>query len=367
MRQLYLIFIFLTSTLSMAQQKILVYHETNGFRHNGAINNGITMFEDFGTTNGFTVDNSITSDVFTTANLAQYSAIVFLNTSGSDENGSDGDLLSASEKLAFETFIASGKGFIGIHAATDTYRDGVWPFYNELVGAIVQTGPNHTANNYNADLEVKASHPITDFLGPVGSIWNKNEEYYYWEQNGGQLSADNTVLLEVEETEDSGGNVNSYDAQRPITWYKESITYDDDNDANTADVTLSGIRSFYTALGHNGSDYNSNANFRTMLENATLWAMGNTLTIEEYQEAEKIKIAPNPVKNSTVIYLGNGSELTKIKLYDVLGKQIISKSVNPSTLNGNKYSLSMNDLNKGVYLLNISTKTKKQSFKVVKL
>jgi len=210
--------------LPSEQKRILIFHETNGFRHTGAINAGIDMFEDLGNeNNNWITDNSQDSSVFNSSNLEQYDAVIFLNTSGTDE--SNNDLLSASEKEAFEDFIESGKGFIGIHAATDTYRNGVWDFYNELVGGIVQTSPNHTSNNYNADMEVLTSHPIIDFLGSEGTIWNKNEEYYYWEINGGQLSDDNIVLLQVEQT-----GSNSYDMERPITWYKESMDYDDDND-----------------------------------------------------------------------------------------------------------------------------------------
>ncbi|MDP5082000.1 MAG: ThuA domain-containing protein, partial [Winogradskyella sp.] len=250
MKTLFITIIFFTfSIFSFSQNRILVYHETNEFRH-GSINAGIAMFEELGNENNdWITDNSQDSSVFNTSNLEQYDAIVFLNTSGSDESGNDGDLLSASEKIAVENFIASGKGFIGVHAATDTYRDGVWPFYNELVGGIVQTSPNHTNNNYNADLEVITSHPIVDFLGAVGSIWNKDEEYYYWELNGGQLSAENIVLLEVEETRGPNNMVNSYDAPRPMAWYKESMTYDDDNNSSTAEITVTGFRSFYTAKG----------------------------------------------------------------------------------------------------------------------
>ncbi|GAA0871413.1 hypothetical protein GCM10009117_05590 [Gangjinia marincola] len=56
-------------------------------------------------------------------------------------------------------------------------------------------------------------------------------------------------MLEVESTGD-----NSQDAPRPITWYKE---YD-------------GGRSFYTALGHNSVDYQSDINNRTMMLEAIL-------------------------------------------------------------------------------------------------
>jgi len=219
MKVFYVVLTLFSIISSFSQQRILVYHETNGFRHSGAISQGITMFEDLGNeANDWITDNSQNSSVFNDSNLEQYNAVVFLNTSGND-------LLSNSEQQALESFIANGNGFIGIHAATDTYRDRSWDFYNELVGGIIQSNPNHTSNNFNADMQVLTSHSIVDFLGPVGSIWNKNEEYYYWQNNGGQLSTDNTILLEVEQT----GN-NTFDAARPITWFKESITYDDDDD-----------------------------------------------------------------------------------------------------------------------------------------
>ncbi|WP_299888453.1 ThuA domain-containing protein [uncultured Lacinutrix sp.] len=360
---LYLVLIF--SSVSFSQKRILIYHETNQFRHTGAINAGISMFEDFGVANNFIVDNSQNSNVFTTGNLALYDAVIFLNTSGNDETGSDGDLLSSSEKAAFENFILNGKGFIGIHAATDTYRDGSWDFYNELVGGIVQTNPNHTNNNYNANIEVKASHPIIDFLGPIGSVWNKNEEYYYWQNNGGQLSIDNTVLLEVEETEGPNGIINSYDVARPITWYKESVTYDDDNNSITPDVTINNIRSFYTALGHNGSDYSGNNNFRTMLLNATLWAIGNTLTIEE-QIISDFKIVPNPVKSITTIQVEKTLGDISVRLYTILGKEVLVKTINSSFLYNNEFSLNLSNLNSGVYLLKLSSKNVEKSIKLIK-
>ncbi|WP_282043129.1 ThuA domain-containing protein [Winogradskyella flava] len=363
MKQQLLVFsILFFITFGFSQSRILIFHKTNGFRHTGAINNGIAMFEEMGNENNeWLTDNSQDSSVFTTANLAQYDVVVFLNTSGSDESPSqDGDLLSSSEKAAFENFIANGKGFIGIHAATDTYRDGVWPFYNELVGGIVQTSPNHTSNNFNADLEVKASHPTVDFLGMVGSIWNKDEEYYYWETNGGQLSIDNTVLLEVESTGNS-----SYDAARPITWYKESITYDDDNNVATPEITLSGFRSFYTALGHNGSDYSNDSNFRTLLKNATLWALGNVLSVEENQTND-FKIAPNPTRDIAKIHLGSISEDISLMVYDILGKQKLVKVIKPSELENGISEIDLTNFSKGVYLFQINTKHGHHGYKVIK-
>lgn len=353
MKQLFTLSIFLISFSIFSQTKnLLVFHETNGYRHTQAIEAGIPMFQEFASDNGFTVIDSQDSSVFSEPDFStNYDAVVFLNTSGND-------LLTDEEKVGLENFITSGKGFVGIHAATDTYIDGSWDFYNQLVGGIVQTGPNHTSNNYNADMTVLASHEIIDFLGPVGTVWNKNEEYYYWELNGGQLSTDNTVLLEVEQT-----GSNSYDLARPITWYKEAITYDD----NGVSTNLSGIRSFYTALGHFGNNYSDNSNFREMLENATLWALGeNTLSIED-RSKPLFKIAPNPVQSQTSIYFENATGAVGIKLYNILGKEVLSKTVQPLQFNGSGYSLDLSSFDAGIYLLKMTTQTAQKSIKLVKI
>ncbi len=347
-----------TTYSAFSQKRILVYHETNGFRHTGAITQGITMFENLGNTDSkWTTDNSQDSSVFNTTNLSQYDAVIFLNTSGNN-------LLTTSEQQAFESFIASGKGFVGIHAATDTYRDKSWDFYNELVGGIVQTSPNHTANNFNADIEVKADHPLVAFLSTsppvIGTIWNKNEEYYYWEQNGGQLSADNVVLLEVEST-----GSQSYDAARPITWYKESVTYDDDNNSSTAKVTINNVRSFYTALGHNGSDYSGNANFRALLENAVLWATGSTLSFEYPNAENTIAVYPNPVTSKLTINTRFGNQdISEIRIYDLTGKAVIVKKQN--VISSVNLEIDVSRLSNGFYTLQIIKGITSNSFKILK-
>lgn len=346
---------------SYSQNRILVFHETNEFRH-GSINAGIAMFEDLGNENGDWIsDNSQDSSVFNTTNLEQYDVVVFLNTSGSDENGGDNDLLTASEKLALESFIASGKGFIGVHAATDTYRDGVWPFYNELVGAIVQTSPNHTENNYNADLEVITSHPIVDFLGSVGSVWNKDEEYYYWEENGGQLSIDNIVLLEVEQT----GN-EPYDEARPVTWYKENMTYDDDNNPSTDDITLSGFRSFYTAKGHNSDDYSSDSDFRTLIKNATLWAIGGETLNAVEENIENLKVFPNPVEDFVSITIPKSETDILITVFNELGQKLLNKTMTRSELQDPSYKLNIESFKTGIYIIQLSYDSRNEQFKFIK-
>lgn len=244
------------SQVVLSQNKVLVYHETNGFRHS-SIDDGIDMITNLGEENGlWTTDNSDDSSVFTISNLQNYNVVIWCNTSGDD-------LLTNEEQSAFEAYIANGGGYVGIHAATDTYRDRSWPFYNDLAGAIVQTGPNHTSRTHNNTMDIVEAHEdhqSVSFLN--GESWNKTEEYYYWRNNGGQLYEGNNNLLIVRET-----GSNNYDEARPISWYKEYM----------------GGRSFYTALGHNDSDYTDDINFITHVEEGIKWAgdLGVSIPFEQ--------------------------------------------------------------------------------------
>ena len=323
---------------------VLVYHETNGFRH-GSINAGIAMIEELGTNEGWTTTATADSEVFAPATLSQYDVVVWLNTSG------DG-LLTATQRAAFEAYVQGGGGFVGVHAATDTYRDGSWPWYNELVGGIVQTGPNHTANNTNATMDVVGNHPAVAHLGDT---WNKDEEYYYWERNGGFLFAGNINLLQVRST-----GSNSYDAPRPVTWYKE---YD-------------GGRSFYTALGHNASDYQSNGNFRTMMQEAILWAAGTadasfarTANVVDKLAASEADLPvaayPNPVREHLTLSLPDAAtdHAYTVELVSLDGNRRTTHAVTQP-----RATIPVDELPQGVYVLMIrgSHSTHKQLVIVTK-
>lgn len=310
---------------------ILVYHETAGFRHR-SIEAGIEMVAEFGNDLGWKVNSSQTSDIFQTDSLATYDVVIWLNTTGEE-------LLTAEEQFAFEGFIQNGGGFVGVHSATDTYRNGSWPWYNDLVGAIVQVSPYHTANNTNATIDVVGEHSAVAHLG---SEWNKNEEYYYWERNGGYLFDGNIDLLRVRST-----GANSYDAARPVTWYKE---YD-------------GGRSFYTALGHNASDYQNNDKFRTMVREAIIWAAekGKPTADEAPTDLNKaptensnIVFFPNPVVNqlsvSNELFTGEVTgEVSIIGMDGSLRKQ--------KTIGLNDNQINMSDLPKGYYVASLKVGT----------
>jgi type 1 glutamine amidotransferase len=183
------------------------------------------MFQELGQAHGFEVDFDRTGEAFNSVqNLQNYAIVVFSNTSGNE-------ILSRPQQESFEAYIKAGGNFLGIHAATDTYRTG-WDWYRDLVGGSVRENPNHTTQNHPGIMDVIGpEHPSTE---NVPDPWSRNEEWYYWKGGGGYLFEGNIDVLQVRAT----GN-EDYDEARPISWYKE----------------FDGGKSFYTAMGHDISAY----------------------------------------------------------------------------------------------------------------
>ena len=63
--------------------------------------------------------------------LKEIKTIIFLNTTE--------EILTDVEQKVMESFIKSGKGFVGVHAAADTEYN--WQWYGKLVGAYYRNHP----------------------------------------------------------------------------------------------------------------------------------------------------------------------------------------------------------------------------------
>src|SRR5262249_51449245 len=110
------------SRLNGASFSALIFSKTAGFRH-ASIPNGIQAISELAAQNGFNADASEDSGLFSDKVLANYTVVIFLSTTGT--------ILDDEQKAAFQRFIEGGKGFVGIHSATDTEYD--WPWYGQLV------------------------------------------------------------------------------------------------------------------------------------------------------------------------------------------------------------------------------------------
>lgn len=76
------------------------------------------------------------------ANLKNYDAVLFVSTTGDD--------LPLPDKQGFINWVASGKGFIGVHAATDTLKTFA-PYVAMIGGAFRTHGPQVTVECINQD------------------------------------------------------------------------------------------------------------------------------------------------------------------------------------------------------------------------
>lgn len=248
------LFILIISTISIGcnsklnskipKVNVLHFTETTGWDHKTR-EVSKKMFTELGDSMNFEVIHANESEIFDSIELLQkINLIVFSNTTGED-------LLSQSQQRNFEKYIDSGGHFLGIHSATDTHRTN-WKYYNDLVGAIVQMEPWHTDSHLIATMHHKTSHEL---LRDLPNPWTKEEEYYYWDLNGGKIDTQNvTTLLEVERT-----GPEPFDRKRPTAWFQEFPN---------------GTKSFYTSLGHSVWNYEDPKNdFRKLIRNALEWTL----------------------------------------------------------------------------------------------
>ena len=91
--------------------RVLVFSRTKGFHH-ASIPVGIAAVQKIGSENNFIVDTTTDASYFTRKHLKKYAVVIFLNTTG--------DVLNDEQQKAFQKYMRSGKGFVGVHAATDT-------------------------------------------------------------------------------------------------------------------------------------------------------------------------------------------------------------------------------------------------------
>ncbi|MER6826896.1 ThuA domain-containing protein [Streptosporangium sp. NPDC000563] len=214
--------------------EVLVFSKTAGFRHD-SIPAGIAALGELATENGFTVDATEDAGVFTAENLARYRAVVFLMTTG--------DVLDAAQKTAFESYVADGGGYVGVHSAADTEYD--WPFYGGLVGAYFSSHPEIQQVTVRVE---DGAHPSTAHLP---TTWVRTDELYNYRTNPRSTVH---VLATLDESTYSGGSMGD---DHPIAWYR----------------TYEGGRSWYTGLGHTIESYGE-PNFRAHLYGGLRYAAG---------------------------------------------------------------------------------------------
>ena len=224
-------------TVQAKQFKALLFTKTSGWHHE-SINAGVTALRKMADEQYFDLQWHANASKITDKQLKKFDAIIFLSTTG--------DILNEEQQGAVERFIQSGKGFVGIHSASDTeYK---WPWYQKLVGRNFVTHPK--IQTAKLKVENRGFPGLASM--PDEFLWT-DEWYQFSDAHVENLH----YLLSVDES--------SYDAKtkkfkgmgdfHPVAWYQN---YD-------------GGRSFYTGLGHMDSHF-QNSLFLNHLYGGIYWA-----------------------------------------------------------------------------------------------
>ena len=136
----------LPESVPVPKKHVLILAFATGFHHASVTNGAATIWQ-LGTQSGV-YDSEIRTDIKwitkgnpgggESRNLDYFDAIVAVNTTGNWG-------LTDEQKKDFLTFIRDdGKGFVGVHAALDANRNGLWPEYTEMIGGEFAAHPwNH--------------------------------------------------------------------------------------------------------------------------------------------------------------------------------------------------------------------------------
>jgi type 1 glutamine amidotransferase len=224
------------------RDRILYVTHSAGYRHE-VIPFSRTVLKQLGDGSG-QFDVTATEDFpeFTTNTLRRYAAVMFFTT---------GELpMGDAQKSALLGFVRSGRGFLGVHSATDTFYD--WPDYGALIGGYFNEHPWHQSVRINV---VDPANPLVSFLGSSLQIADEIYQIRDFDDRGSQ------VLLRLDETsvDLTRDNVHPRPYGWPLAWTR----------------AYGQGRVFYTALGHEEAVWRD-PRYQRLLLNAILWAIGRS-------------------------------------------------------------------------------------------
>jgi uncharacterized protein len=249
-------------------RKILVFSKTGGFRHS-SIPTGKLALTELGKKTG--AYETVVSDElanFEPQAISQFDAIVFLNTTLDPftpsqilmQNMSKEEQEAAKKRTAdlqksLMDFIKSGKGFIGIHAATDTFYD--WAEYGEMIGGYFDGHPWGANHDVSIQIEPgQEKHPLAAMLD--GKNIDFKEEIYQFKAPYDSKKVQMLLRLDTAKTEMKRDSIKRTDNDFGVSWVR----------------SWGQGRVFYCSLGHNDHIF-WNATILSHYLAGIQWAIGD--------------------------------------------------------------------------------------------
>lgn len=219
-----------------APKKLLMVTVTKGFRHS-SIGTAEKVLGDLATKTGvFTVDYARNDDELkaktTLEALKSYDGVIFANTTGD---------LPLADREGFLAWIKSGKAFVGMHSATDTFPG--FPSYIDMIGG------QFNYHKEQVKIEARVQSPNDPSVKHFGKSYVVFDEIYvmknfYRDRVHGLLGLD---------AHPNDGTPGDY----PVAWSKE----------------YGKGKMFYTSLGHREDVWES-APYQEHIMGGIKWALG---------------------------------------------------------------------------------------------
>ncbi len=226
-----------TAVKPKQKRTLLVFSRTMGYRHK-SIKIGKKALAILGKQTGaFNVVISDDLENFEKPQIDEFDAICFLNTTLEVFDGSGDKEPMLKQNLL--DFISNGKGFVGIHAATDTFYK--WEAFGDMLGAYFLNHPWTSDKEVVIDVEKGTENNVFN-KGIQDGRMSFKEEVYQFKAPYDSNKFNILTRLNTELSDMKVKGIKRTDNDFGVSWYK---SYGDEDKG----------RVFYCSLGHNDHIY----------------------------------------------------------------------------------------------------------------
>ncbi len=257
--------------------RILYLTKSSGYEHSAVKREGDQpghsekVFTEIAAKMGAKITVTKDASLINAENLKNYDVVIFYTSGNLTETGTDKQPAMAATGVAdLRAWVQNGGGFIGIHAATDSFRtegDGVSDYTKLIGGEFVKHGKQFVGSIRL----VSKNHPAVKRF-PDG--WTAQEEWYTFSK----LNPDMHVIAVMDPGEERAKQEMYAGPSFPFIWCRAEGKG----------------RVYYNGLGHREDTVWDNADVQNSLADAILWASGKgELSAESnYEQVLKDQAAP---------------------------------------------------------------------------
>jgi type 1 glutamine amidotransferase len=135
--------------------RVLVYSGSTGYRHE-SIPAAVASMQALAEKAGYVIDTSEDPEVFT-AEISPSTRLLVLVSNSTDPKKPESEWFTERSATRCRNFLKSGKGVIGLHAASDSHYG--WGWYGQMIGGYFERHPKGTPKGVVTVVDAK--HPAT--------------------------------------------------------------------------------------------------------------------------------------------------------------------------------------------------------------